>query len=661
MEPEGPARRQGGEPRRDDLGARPPGPPRLHHHHRRLPRVHGRGLARWSRRRRSPSTSRPREEDGPQARRPDDPLLVSVRSGAKFSMPGMMDTVLNLGLNDESGRGPGHPDRDERFAYDSYRRFIAMYGRIVLGLEGEHFDDPLEKAKERGRRPTPTPSSPPTRSKDALRAVQGSWSAGHRQAVPAGPARAAARRHRGGVPSRGTVPGPSPTGCASASPRPRHRRERADDGVRQPRRPLGHRRGLHPQRGHRREQALRRLPRERPGRGRGGRHPQHRGPRRARDHFPGIHEELLDIFERLEAHYRDMCDTEFTIEQGKLWMLQTRVGKRTGAAALRMAVDMTKGPRTSIAHLRAEAVQRSPPSTSTRSCTRSSTTARTSRSWPPGLAPSPGAAVGKRLLHRRRRRGGPRAGRARSSSSAGDLARGRARHAGRRGHPHLARRPGEPRRRGGPRLGHPGRVGAEAIKINGKQFTVGRPWSRGRRDLPRRHHRRGRARRGHLSAAEPPPSSTPSSGGPTRSARASWGAGQRRHRADAANARQFGAEGIGLCRTEHMFLGRGPPAGGAPHDPRHTPTRRSAPSSELREVQKADFEEILEAMDGLPVTVRLLDPPLHEFLPNVQELEIKKAVARGKLRRRRGELLAAARDWRSSTRCSAPAACASAW
>ncbi len=133
-------------------------------------------------------------------------------------------------------------------------------------------------------------------------------------------------------------------GPRADQPRPRHGGQRAGDGVRQPRRQLRHRRRLHPQRRHRREQALRRLPRQRPGRGRGRRHPQHRGSRRPGPPLPGDpRPSCWTIFARLERHYRDMCDTEFTIEQGKLWMLQTRVGKRTGAAALKMAVDMTTG------------------------------------------------------------------------------------------------------------------------------------------------------------------------------------------------------------------------------------------------------------------------------------------------------------------------------
>ena len=146
----------------------------------------------------------------------DDPLLVSVRSGAKFSMPGMMDTVLNLGLNDESVEGLAKQTDDERFAFDSYRRFIAMYGRIVLDLDGEQFERLLETAKEWDGVTDDAHISAETlrrlceRYKDVVEAGDG-------QALPAGPDRAAPRRHRGRVPARGTAPAPSPTACASAS------------------------------------------------------------------------------------------------------------------------------------------------------------------------------------------------------------------------------------------------------------------------------------------------------------------------------------------------------------------------------------------------------------------------------------------------------------
>ena len=276
-------------------------------------------------------------------------------------------------------------------------------------------------------------------------------------------------------------------------------------------------------------------------------------------HFPEIHDELLDIFDRLEAHYRDMCDTEFTIEQGKLWMLQTRVGKRTGAAALRMAVDMTKGTGTGAQRWKI---------TSDEALMRVA-----------GRAPRPGAAP---AVRRQAARCSPRASpprraprSARSYFTADDAA-----DAAERGEKViLVRNETSPEdvhgmmvaegiltARGGlvshaavvaRGWGTPAVVGAEAVKIEGKQFTVGDVVvKRGRRHLARRHDRRGRARRD--GAARRPsrrPSSTRSSSGPTRSARASSACGPTPTPARTpTNARELGAEGIGLCRTEHMFL-----------------------------------------------------------------------------------------------------------
>ena len=212
----------------------------------------------------------------------DDPLLVSVRSGAKFSMPGMMDTVLNLGLNDRSVEGLAKQTGDERFAFDSYRRFIAMYGRIVLELPAEEFDSLFDAAKELAgttsdaKVPTellrylvdsyqqiverhtgePFPQDPAAQLRGAIEAVFRSWNG------PRAIAYREPRAHRA---------------------RPGHRGQRAGHGVRQPRRQLGHRCRLHPRPGHGGQGRLRRLPGQRPGRGRGGRHPQHRAHLRAQE------------------------------------------------------------------------------------------------------------------------------------------------------------------------------------------------------------------------------------------------------------------------------------------------------------------------------------------------------------------------------------------
>ena len=392
---------------------------------------------------------------------PTDPLLVSVRSGAKFSMPGMMDTVLNLGLNDKSVKGLAKVTGDERFAYDCYRRFIAMYGRIVLDVDGELFEHPLEDGQGDAPASRTTPSSRPPTLKELCEHYKAVVKAADRQAVPAGPDQAAARRGRGGVQSAGTAPGPSPTGSASASattsaPRSTCRRwcsatatttrgtgvgftRNAATGENKPYGDfLINAQGEDVVAGIRNTEDLDALAR----------------------HFPKIHDELLDIFDRLERHYQDMCDTEFTIEQGKLWMLQTRVGKRTGAAALRMAVDMTKGTgkgkatledhqarrrcmRVTADHLdsgAAPAVRRQAARSSPRASPRRRAP-RSARCTSPPTTP--------RRRRRARREGHPRPQR--------DEPGGRPRHDGRRGHPHRPRRPRQPRRRRRPRLGHAGR------------------------------------------------------------------------------------------------------------------------------------------------------------------------------------------------------------
>ena len=215
---------------------------------------------------------------------PADPLLVSVRSGAKFSMPGMMDTVLNLGLNDKSVKGLAAAT-DDRFAYDSYRRFISMYGRIVLDIDGASFEHPFEAAKEAAG-VTSDADLPASALKTLCTAYKAVVKEATGKAFPQDPM----KQLRGAVEAvfsswngarRDRLPRPR-----ADRPRPRHCRQRSGDGVRQPRRQLGYRRRLHPQRRHRRQQAVRRLPHQRPGRGRGRGHPQHRRPRRAQEALP---------------------------------------------------------------------------------------------------------------------------------------------------------------------------------------------------------------------------------------------------------------------------------------------------------------------------------------------------------------------------------------
>ena len=362
--------------------------------------------------------------------------------------------------------------------------------------------------------------------------------------------------------------------------------------------------------------------------------------------FPVIHGELLDIFARLERHYQDMCDTEFTIEQGKLWMLQTRVGKRTGAAALRMAVDMTKGTgkgkdRWKIS--RREALLRITGDHLDQVL--HPHFARKAAALAKGLGASPGAAVGRVYFTADEAADAADRGEkvilVRSETSPEDVhgmmvsegiltARG-----GLVSHAAVVARG----------WGTPAVVGAEAIEIEGMSFRVGDVVVR-QGDVISLDGSTGEIMLGELklAAAEPPPEFE---------VLLSWADDVRRGKLkvranadngpDAKNAREFGAEGIGLCRTEHMFLG----------EDRLPVVRRMILAEdgqaetdaleELRKVQKTDFMEILDAMDGLPVTVRLLDPPLHEFLPRVDELEVKAATVG--LDEEESALLHAARGW----------------
>ncbi|MDQ1420863.1 MAG: pyruvate, orthophosphate dikinase [Acidimicrobiaceae bacterium] len=556
---------------------------------------------------------------------PGDPLLVSVRSGAKFSMPGMMDTVLNLGLNDSSVKGLAAQTDDERFAYDSYRRFVAMYGRIVLGVDGAAFDKPFDAAKDAAGVASdaevpassladlvqeykaivlsvtgaPFPEDPIDQLRGAIEAVFASWDG----------ARAKAYRVRERIPhDLGTAVNVQAMVFGN-------RDDDSGTGVGFTRDPatgatgaygdfLINAQGEDVVAGIRNTLPLAAL----------------------KDNMPTIYKELMGIFSRLEEHYRDMCDTEFTIEQGKLWMLQTRVGKRTGAAALRMAVDMTRQRTWKIT--REEALGRvtaehldqvlHPQFASTELTVIAK-----------GLAASPGAAVGKvyftadeaaEAVEQR----GERVILCRSETSPEDVhgmivaegiltSRG-----GLVSHAAVVARG----------WGKPAVVGAESVRINGPSFTAGGV-TVNQGDVISLDGTTGRVVLGEvaLSNASPPPefetilkwADVVRKGKLAVRANADTGP-------DAANARQFGAEGIGLCRTEHMFLGEDRLPIVRRMILADTPEEEAAALEELRVVQKADFVEILEAMDGLPVTVRLLDPPLHEFLPSTEELALKKAA-----------------------------------
>jgi pyruvate, orthophosphate dikinase len=573
---------------------------------------------------------------------PADPLLVSVRSGAEISMPGMMDTVLNLGLNDASVAGLAKQTGDERFALDSYRRFIQMYSRIVLELPGEGFDEALGKARERSGAITdaeippaelhelidaykaivkaasgrPFPSDPMDQLRGAIEAVFSSWNS----------PRANTYRVRERISHElGTAVNVQAMVFGN-------RDENSGTGVGFTRDPstgenapygdfLVNAQGEDVVAGIRATEPLSAL-----------------GVR-----MPEIYEELLAIFARLEKHFRDMCDTEFTIEQGKLWMLQTRTGKRTGSAALRMAVEMTTDPV--IALSRGEAVNRVSEE-HVDSVLHPQFAGDAVEVWTKGLGASPGAAVGGVCFSSARAVELALQGRdvilVRNETSPDDVdgmlaaqgvltARG-----GLVSHAAVVARG----------WGKPAVVGADALVVTSTSCRVG-DVELAEGDVISIDGSAGTVVLGavRLTQADPPAELAILLG---------WAdeirAGRLAVRAnadngpDAGNARRLGAEGIGLCRTEHMFLA----------DDRLPIMRRmilaedeaaeNAALEELRIAQRDDFVEILAEMDGLPVTVRLLDPPLHEFLPDVEELAVKEAA--GTLSEEESKLFQAAKTWR---------------
>ena len=574
-----------------------------------------------------------------------DPLLVSVRSGAKFSMPGMMDTVLNLGLNDKSVKGLATSTQNERFAYDSYRRFIAMYSRIVLGVDGDVFEHGLEKLKaDTGANNDadipasslivlcdiykkavveatgkPFPQDPARQLRGAVEAVFRSWN---------GP-RAIAYRIREKISHElgtavnvqamvfGNRDENSGTGVGFT--------RNAATGEAQPYGDfLVNAQGEDVVAGIRNTQDLVAL----------------------QEQFPQIHSELLEIFARLEHHYKDMCDTEFTIEQGKLWMLQTRIGKRTGAAALKMAVDMTSPTGTGKSAWKIsknEAIMRVAADHLDQVLHPQFASKR--KALTKGLAASPGAAVGQVYFTaddaERAAKNGADVILVRSETSPEDVhgmmvAKGiLTSRGGLVSHAAVVARG----------WGTPAIVGADNVKILDRSFSVG-DVSVQEGDWLSLDGTTGEVIVGKLELADSQPPEE-------FNTILSWADAVRKGKfdvranadtdEDARKARHLGAQGIGLCRTEHMFLA----PDRLPIVRRmilaETPRDEADALEELRVAQKTDFVGILTEMSGLPVTVRLLDPPLHEFLPHVNELEIKKATTG--LTPEDEQLLKAAREW----------------
>jgi len=560
---------------------------------------------------------------------PDDPLLVSVRSGAKFSMPGMMDTVLNLGLNDRSVNGLARVSDNPRFAWDAYRRFIQMFGKVVMGADGERFEHALDEAKKRKGVAVDTdldeqdlrelvdefkvivkeetgqqfPNDPRKQLELAVKAVFDSWNGD----------RAKLYRRQEKISDElgtavnvqamvfGNLGADSGTGVAFT-------RDPATGDSGQPYGDyLENAQGEDVVAGIRNTLPISELER-----------------------INGkAYKQLLQIMNKLERHYRDMCDIEFTIERKKLWMLQTRVGKRTAAAAVKLAVQMRKEKLID----EKEAVRRVTPEQIDMLLHPQVDEERFEGSvLATGLNASPGAAVGVAVFDADRaeeRAATEKVILVRRETNPDDLngmiaaqgiltSRG-----GKTSHAAVVARG----------MGKPRVCGADALDVNLKanEFRVG--------DTV--------VREGELISIDGSTGKVFLGEVPLKQATLSgdfatllgWADKHRRMKVranadtpdDAAKAREFGAEGIGLARTEHMFLG----------DRRPLVERLILASNEAEEqaaldallpLQRADFKGILAAMDRLPVTIRLLDPPLHEFLPDRVELavEIAKLEAKGK-------------------------------
>ncbi|MGB2757353.1 MAG: pyruvate, phosphate dikinase [Acidimicrobiia bacterium] len=572
----------------------------------------------------------------------DDPLLVSVRSGAAFSMPGMMDTVLNLGLNDTSVEGLAKQTGNPRFAYDSYRRFVQMFGKIVLDVEGAAFEDALHelitargvedetaltgddllglvatfKGIVKAKSGVDFPDEPGEQLAYAIEAVFKSWN-GRR-----------AKDYR----KMESIPDDLGTAVNVQTMVFGNKGEDSGTGVAFTRNPssgenLAYGDFLTNAQG---EDVVAGIRITEPLDAMGGT-------------FPECHEQLITVMSTLENHYRDMCDIEFTIEQGTLYILQTRVGKRTAAAALRMAVEMESEGMIS----KNEAVLRVQPAQLDQLLHPQFDPKATFTVLAKGLNASPGAAVGKVYFTaddaEARREAGERVILVRPETSPDDL------------HGMIAAE-GILTSRGGlvshaavvaRGMGTPAICGAEAIKIDlkGKTFSSGAVTVR-EGDVISINGSTGEIVVGEVPVVTPEPS------GPFGIV-LGWADEVRTLKVrtnadlpeDAEKARSFGAEGIGLCRTEHMFLGDR-----LPLVQRmilaDTPEEETAALDELAVLQKSDYLGILEAMDGLPVTVRLLDPPLHEFLPDHEELVVKQATVG--LDAAEEKLLAAANLWREA-------------
>jgi pyruvate,orthophosphate dikinase len=589
---------------------------------------------------------------------PADPLLVSVRSGAKFSMPGMMETVLNIGLSDDSVQGLAKQAGNERFAWDSYRRLIQMFGKTVLDIEGEHFEHAIDAAKKakgvsndldldandlqqlvetfKGivseQTGKPFPQEPREQMDLAVKAVFNSWNAD----------RAILYRRQERIPADlgtavnvvamvfGNLGMDSGTGVAFTRD---------------------------------------------PGTGAQGVYGDYLQNAQGEDVVAGIrntvplqdleqinkdvYDELMGIMATLENHYRDLCDIEFTVERGKLWMLQTRVGKRTAAAAFRIAIQLVDQGLIDMD----EAITRVTGDELARLMFPRFDTSGEVTKIAKGVSASPGAAVGKAVFD--------------SATAVEWAARGEK--------VILVRRETNPddlhgmiaaqgilTSRGG-KTSHAAVVargmgktcvcGADELNVDtkAKQFTTSAGLAVSEGDMLSIDGTSGVVYAGQVPVVSSEVvryfegelhAHSDEADDLIRAVHAIMHHADEKRRLgvfanadtgpDCARARRFGAGGVGLVRTEHMFLGERRQLVENLILAKDEAGRTEALDA-LEPLQRGDFVEILDAMDGLPVTIRLIDPPLHEFLPDLTDLTVKIALAGDNATEKDKELLGAVR------------------
>ncbi|MFB9760695.1 pyruvate, phosphate dikinase [Ectobacillus funiculus] len=560
------------------------------------------------------------EKTGKRLGDPTDPLLVSVRSGAVFSMPGMMDTVLNLGMNDETVKGMAELTNNPRFAYDSYRRFIQMFSDVVLGVDGFYFEQVLEETREqKGYSSDPEmtaedwqeliqaykeivkkhtrkdfPQNPKEQLFLSVNAVFDSWN--NQRAI-------VYRRLQ-------KIPGHLGTAVNIQSMVFGNMGNDSGTGVAFTRNPSSGERKLYGEylinaqgedvvAGIRTPQPISTL----------------------QDEMPGVYVQFVETCQLLEKHYRDMQDIEFTVERGKLFILQTRTGKRTAQAAIRIAVELVEEQTIS----KKEALLRVDPDQLNQLLHRRIDDSYTRNPLTKGLPASPGAATGQVVFDADEAEALAKDGKkvilVRSETTPDDIhgivaaqatvtSRG-----GMTSHAAVVARG----------MGKACICGCETLNIDlkCKQFKVGDTIVR-QGDMITIDGSTGEVMLGEVPMIEPQLSDE-------FQLLLAWADQERKldvranadNPEDAKKALEFGAGGIGLCRTEHMFMD-------ATRIPivqdmilAETYEEREDALKKLLPMQQGDFEGIFEAMQGNPVTIRLLDPPLHEFLPDKEELLVE--------------------------------------